>query len=537
MAFRSSWVGVVIFLSSLACGPQPQQATSPSKPHKNGLALDSRPGHGLPPVRAGQYPAGRGARPTSGSQGSGTWATVTTTPDTIAAGFAILLTDGSVMVQDLNTFGHDWWKLTPDATGHYLNGTWTQLASMPGDYAPLYFASGVLPDGRVIVMGGEYQAFVPTWSNQGAIYDPRTNTWATVNPPAGWDTIGDAQSAVLADGRFVLANCCTTEMAILDPVTLTWTATGTGKADFFHDEEGWTLLPNGDLLTVDTNNITDLTHSELFHPKTGQWTSAGSTIVKLADINADFSGSWELGAAVLRPNGEVFVAGALGQNAIYNSNERTWRVGPSFPVLEGEGQLDQADGPAALLPNGNVLLAVSAGLFNTPAHFYEYDGRALNAVSTPADAELDSSYNINLLVLPTGEVLETDFSADLEIYTPTGGPKGDWKPQFESSNLERLRRGQSYSLRGEQLHGLSQAVAYGDDAQAATNYPLVRITNRATGHVAFARTYAFSSFSVAPSAKSTARFDLPADIETGPSDLVVIANGIASSPLRTTISP
>src|SRR5271165_1253289 len=33
------------------------------------------------------------------------------------------LTDGTVMVQGNNY--SDWWKLTPDITGSYVNGTWT----------------------------------------------------------------------------------------------------------------------------------------------------------------------------------------------------------------------------------------------------------------------------------------------------------------------------------------------------------------------------------------------------------------------------
>lgn len=168
-------------------------------------------------------------------------------------------------------------------------------------------------------------------------------------------------------------------------------------------------------------------------------------------------------------------------------------------------------------------------------HFYEFDGTALNAVSTPASADLDSSYNINLLLLPTGEVLETDFSADIELYTPTGHARGSWKPQPEVC-ADRLRAGQNYTLRGRQLHGLSQGVAYGDDAQGATNYPIVRIKNRHTGHVAFARTFGFSSFSVARNAYSTATFQIPTGIETGPSDVTVIANGIASDSFRTTIT-
>lgn len=81
----------------------------------------------------------------------------------------------------------DWWKLTPDEFGSYVNGTWTQLASLPDGYSPLYHASAVLPDGRVIIEGGEYifsnGVFNAVWSDQGAIYDPLANGWTPVAPP------------------------------------------------------------------------------------------------------------------------------------------------------------------------------------------------------------------------------------------------------------------------------------------------------------------------------------------------------------------
>ena len=45
-------------------------------------------------------------------------------PDGIVMTFQ--LTDGTVMAQGNNYY--DWWKLTPDNTGSYVNGSWTQLA-------------------------------------------------------------------------------------------------------------------------------------------------------------------------------------------------------------------------------------------------------------------------------------------------------------------------------------------------------------------------------------------------------------------------
>jgi hypothetical protein len=89
---------------------------------------------------------------------------------------------------------------------------------------------------------------------------------------------------------------------------------------------------------------------------------------------------------VLRPDGTVFIAGATGHTAVYDSTTGKWRAGPDFPTVAGEGQLDVADGPGALLPNGNVLIAASAGDFQTPTHFFEWDGTNLTQVASPASA-------------------------------------------------------------------------------------------------------------------------------------------------------
>ncbi|MGA7224008.1 MAG: kelch repeat-containing protein [Candidatus Acidiferrales bacterium] len=92
----------------------------------------------------------------------------------------IQATDGSILVQSYD--GQSWMKLTPDAKGSYINGTWSTLATEP--VARLYFASQILPDGRLFVAGGEYSgpALIPTWSNTGEIYDPLANAWTVIAP-------------------------------------------------------------------------------------------------------------------------------------------------------------------------------------------------------------------------------------------------------------------------------------------------------------------------------------------------------------------
>ena len=63
----------------------------------------------------------------------------------------MLLPDGRIMVQEEAT--PHWHALTPDSSGSYLNGTWSTLADM--SFWRRYYASGVMRDGRVIVIGGE----------------------------------------------------------------------------------------------------------------------------------------------------------------------------------------------------------------------------------------------------------------------------------------------------------------------------------------------------------------------------------------------
>jgi hypothetical protein len=495
----------------------------------------------LPP-RKGAF-----ARVAPAASPSSPWQKLTNQPPLLdyfdcGTGSPLLLTDGTVMLQDAGC--QDWWKLTPDNTGSYLNGTWTQLSSTPPGYSPLYHSSAVLPDGRVIIEGGEYNFLTPAWTNLGAIYDPLANTWTSVAPPpffGGFSqkfphTIGDAQSVVLADGTYMQANCCTREEALLDPVTLTWSPTGKGKFDI-HDEEGWTLLPNKQVLTIDAYVFQydpTGTNSEVYVPASGKWHSAGSTGVQLWDSAAACGGhaSSEVGPAVLRPDGTVFATGAnacsAGHTAIYNSNTGTWTAGPDFP-----GDLDIADGPAALLPNGNVLMMTSPGIFGFGAEFFEWDGSNLNSVPGSPNAPITSSYYGNMLVLPTGQILFTDF-LEVDIYTPTGSYDPAWAPTIQKAP-STVSPGGSYVISGHKFNGFSQGAAYGDDNQAATNYPLVRITNRATGHVFYSRTHDHSSMAVAFGGIVSTHFDVPANQELGVSDLVVVANGIPSQPVTVTV--
>jgi hypothetical protein len=462
------------------------------------------------------------------------WQALTNQPS-FGAGLPLLLTNGDVLVQEGNP--GNWSLLTPDRFGSYVNGTWKRAASLPPGYGPSAYASAVLPDGRVIIEGGEYNLGQLEWTNLGAIYDPKEDVWAPVNPPPGWTVVGDAQSVVLPDGTFMVANCCAFPFtaALLDAKSLTWTFTGENKQDLY-DEEGWTLLPDGTVLTVDTENAAHPKHAEKYIPNLGKWISAGSTIVLLGDPPTA-----EIGPAVLRPDGTVFATGAnsdktrAGHTSIYHPptdrmKPGTWAAGPDIP-----DENDMGDAPAALLPDGNVLCDTNHGINNPPTTFYEFDGTKFMKVPGPPNARKDATEQGSMLVLPTGQIFFTDGSSDVEIYTAKGKPDPSWAPVITSSP-GNVTRGKTYVISGMQFNGLSQGAMYGDDAQMATNYPLIRITNNASHHVFYARTYDPSTMAVATGKTTVStHFEAPADMETGASKLVVVANGIASKPVTVTV--
>lgn len=479
-------------------------------------------------------------------------------PPPFAGGTMLLASDGTVLVHvEPGPVGGtpDWYRLTPNSKGSYVDGTWSKLPSMPSGYAPLYFASAILPDGRMIVEGGEYIVGTPTWTNRGAIYDPVSNSWRSVAPPPGWANIGDAQSNVLNNGTFIMAQACqnctspngtlSTADALFNAGNLGWNPFNFGKNDP-NDEEMWTLEPSGQLLTVDTWLTPN---TELFDPHILNWSLAGNTIG--SPVNSPAA---EIGPQVEMPGGNTFVVGAgngqiapvpcttktPAQTSLYHYVPGTpgrWTAGPSIPTIGGL-QYDSADGPGSILPDGNVLFDVSPCVFNAPIAFMVYNASS-NSVSQVGDvpgASFDSSFNTRLLLLPNGQVLFDDGGPQMYVYTAGGTPNPAWAPSISGLSSTSLSPGQTYGLAGSQLAGLDQGATYGDDSQSNTNFPLVRISNSKTGVVTYARTSQWSSVSVAPGTSSTTNFTLPASTPAGASTLVVIANGIATAPVPVTVS-
>jgi hypothetical protein len=518
---------------------------------------------------------------------AGSWKTISV-PDTSTGAFnadiMLLLTDGSVLVHNGYTSvlanARQWLRLWPDSNGNYETGTWSGELDM--QYARQFFASGVMSDGRVFVIGGEYSndpAAGPAGQNDawsGEIYDPRAGTWTLIDKPDAFNFVrGDCNGSVLADGRVLLGGASVTEppstwstlTAIWNPNAdpnnpndKPWVQAGLGgmpKEDPF-EEETFCLLPDGSVLAP---AVRDTPKAQRYLPSLDQWVNCMDSPVQLAITSIkSVKVEDETGPIILLPSGAAFAIGGTGLTALYTpppgfdpTGQGSWTQGPTFPEDTSASPnwqtLTALDAPACLLPSGKVVCMggttalEDGGYVSKNPVLLEYDPASPATALPELDAQPDlpagnSTWQSFMLLLPTGQILLSAQARRLFLYTPdpaTSAPQAAWRPTIASCPGDLVGLAHSYTLSGTQLNGLSQAVSYGDDAGMATNYPLVQLTN-ANGDVSYLPTSNFSTMAVAAATDTVSADFLATGVPSGPWQLRVIANGIASDPLSVEVT-
>ncbi len=475
---------------------------------------------------------------------AGSW-TQLANPAPGAVCLMLLLPDGTVMVANndgtSDDIGNAWYKLTPDIHGSYVNGSWTNLASMHCNR--IWYSSDVLRDGRVFVAGGEYG----NGTTNAEVYDPQLNTWTIIPVPPGLITTNpvtsgidneygfmDSMSFTLPDGRVLITPvdpATNGYTVIFDPSSNTIYSgpqLAHGVADA--DEQSMVKLPDGSELTFG-GNMKSQRYIPSLNAPLGEWIKDEDLTQQLFSFPLG-----EIGPGFLLPNGNAFFIGGPPVTVIYtpsgSTNFGSWTVGPVIP-----NGLGTADSSGAMMVNGKILCAVgNYSDYDAPTFFYEYD-YAANSFNTnipapgnptPGSSDNVATFNTTMLDLPDGTVLYAHQGSDLYVYTPDSGPLAAWKPAIISVTLNSDA---SYLLTGTGLNGISEGAAYGDDAQMDSNYPLVRLTD-ANGNVYYGRTFNWSSTGVQTGTNIvTTEFLPPPNLPQGNYSLVVTANGIASDPV------
>jgi hypothetical protein len=396
----------------------------------------------------------------------------------------------------------------------------------------------------------------------------------------------------LPDGSFLVGNADYTstgdlsklEALLYPPYNGAWIQTGLGKQDG-NTEQGYTLLPVPPLFATDPKFAMVMTvdtyhgfghygtpptpicpnyptgspgwHSSELYVRdsgffnNGAWGCLGDTQVQLWAEDPNQPQSWdEMGPAILRPDGTVFQAGANVNSATaILGTDYKWTVGPTFPKDRLGNVLTISDGPAALLPNGNVLMMAAPGRDTGPGTFLELTSGTNQLVEVHgvsyANRIPGSSYG-EMLVLPTGQILFSPnrcSGCGIEIYTPDN-PNYDptWAPHILDCGFgcgpHLIHNSQTNVITGKRFNGMSQGAAFGDEYQSATNYPLVRIqvfnppqnNNFTPLTTYYCRTHDHSYMGVATGDMDiSTQFDCP-NLPLGAEGILqVVANGIPSN--------
>jgi hypothetical protein len=409
--------------------------------------------------------------------------------------------------------------------------------------ARLYFASNVLSSGKVWVLGGEFSGpqLAENLSPLGEIWDPVANVWSPITPypvdPFGLSVFGDDPSILLPGGRILAGDIFTNQPHIYDIGTNTWSvAAPKVLSDERGDEEGWAKLGNGDILTYDIwhsgENVAG--YAELYDPGKNAWSSisppdgSASGFLPLLTTGCEpqlgLIGGCELGPILRLQDGRAFVIGSNDHTALYKPSTNAWMAGPDTP-----GGFGANDAPGAELPNGHVIYAADNGVPQTGV--FEFDPIATTTVEiTPPDQRLSSipCFLTRMLTLPTGQVLFSDSSTQLWVYTGAGGANPALRPVV---NNVAYKGSGIFALTGKQLNGQSAGATYGDDAEMDENYPIVRLTD-STGKVYYCRTSNWTTVGVNGGTNiESVNFTLNAEVTAGNYALTAVGAGIPSFPV------
>lgn len=463
--------------------------------------------------------------------------------------------------------------------GSLANGNSVIISGVQGNTA----ANGTWTIGNVTA-----NSFTLNGSTGNGAFVPGGGAWNWATSEFGDDPIMLLPDGKLLVGYFAPDNTTpaqTFPTYVYDPVANTWRKTTGGKLHSdWSDEESWVKLPDNSVLSYDVfgSQASGSLQAQRYIPSTDTWIDASSfdPTNKPAVLSDPApppppgggrtfppEGS-ELGPGLLLPDKRVIYFGANGNTAYYDTVTNRWSAGlkepqkpltisSTFTVTTGNPATDTptflvgTDDPGAVLPNGHVLIALSplgplkaGGGYSFPSASYIYDFNPLDpnpatawTEVTPGGLTAINAYQLNMLMLPTGQVLlDNELTGSFQIYSPDGQPDDSWRPVITGIGDNGDN---TYTLTGTQLNGMSEGASYGDDLMQSSNYPIVELRD-SNDSVTYARTYNWSNKGGVASGPTpeTVQFTLPpgktlSDYVT----VTAIANGIPSAPAVNGLGP
>ncbi|MDC8016197.1 PKD domain-containing protein [Tahibacter soli] len=268
-----------------------------------------------------------------------------------------------------------------------VSASWSVTpGSLTGNTVTTYPTTVTLQDGKVLVIDG----------TNSQVFDPATGVFTVAI--AMNTTRSRGAAALLPDGRVLLAggqnnaNVVLTTADIWDPATNTWSATG-AMATARHSATATRLADGRILIAGGSNGSSKQAGAEVFDPATQTFSSTGALLTARAGHTA-----------VALTDGSVLVAGGYTNASVTSSLERWY---PATGTWADAGSLAASRTrmfTATLLNNGNVLFAGGSGPLATAEIYAAGSGNvppvanfshtASNLTVTFADASADADGTI-----------------------------------------------------------------------------------------------------------------------------------------------
>ena len=284
------------------------------------------------------------------------------------------------------------------------SNSWTLAASMHTPRS--YHTATLLPDGRVLVVGGIEASndVTGTVLASAELYDPLTNSWT----PAAPLPVARARHAavLLADHRVLVIGGTDSEhlpsssyfptAELYDPASQSWSLVA--SMNYARVYATATLLPDNRVLVVGDDGVNERT-AEVFDPQTNGWFPIPDPGVGRAEQ-----------VAVELRNGMVLVAGGVGETSaqLFDWRRNAWTNAGAMSVI-------RASATATVLVDGQVLIAGGFGNRSIPwasAEVYDPHGTSLVAArpSRPAPTPIAGAllFGIPALLLGLSAWLRRD---------------------------------------------------------------------------------------------------------------------------------
>ena len=253
------------------------------------------------------------------------------------------------------------------------SGTTSPTGNLTEPNGRAYHASVVLPNGKVLLIGGLSNVSVLA---SAELYDPTSGTFTATGSMS--EPRFFAVAALLADGRVLVTgglntNVATNRAEIYDPSTGLFTPIGNmNQARARHT---MTLLPNGKVLVTGGRDaqvrFEGTASAEIFDPFANQGVGAFTLI-------GNMNSPRFVHTATLLPNGTVLIAGGFndGNESLSVTSAETFDYRTNVFTPTGSMSIPRARQTSTLLPDGTVL---EVGGINS-----------VQGVSAPAPAEVYS---------------------------------------------------------------------------------------------------------------------------------------------------